>query len=275
MIIFPNEQIMIHPFISQLVIYPIKGCAGIYLDKSTIGMYGLNGDRDFVIVDQSGQFLTQRQFPSMACIQPQKTESGLLLQAPGMDTLRIDKDIQQYGSDISVSLWGESLQGADCGDTIADWFSTYLQFPCRLARRGKDFTRYVQSGKITRDIQTSFSDSYPILLVSEDSLFELEKRAGMSIPIDRFRANIIIRGMQPFAEDTWEEIMLSSYLFKKGKPCSRCIVTTIDQSTGIKMGDEPLKTLNSFRKDSKGKVLFGVYIYPIIDQEITISRSFF
>jgi uncharacterized protein YcbX len=266
---------MIDPVISQLVIYPIKGCAGIYLDKSTIGMYGLKGDRDFVIVDQSGQFLTQRQFPSMACIQPKETESGLLLYAPGMEPLQLDKDMIHDGSEISVSVWGESLQGADCGDTIADWFSTYVQFPCRLARRGKYFTRYVQSGNITRDIQTSFSDSYPILLVSEDSLFELEKRAGMAIPKDRFRANIIIRGMQPFAEDNWEDIMLSSYQFKKGKPCSRCIVTTIDQSTGIKMGDEPLKTLNSFRKDSKGKVLFGVYIYPVSNQEITISRSFF
>jgi uncharacterized protein YcbX len=266
---------MIEPFISQLVIYPIKGCAGIYLDQSMIGTYGLKGDRDFVIVDQSGQFLTQRQFPSMACIQPKITESGLLLYAPGMDPILLDKEMIHYGSDISVSVWGESLQGADCGDTIADWFSTYLQFPCRLARRGKDFMRYVHSGTLTRTIQTSFSDSYPILLASEDSLFELEKRAGMSIPIDRFRANIIIRGMQPFAEDTWEEIKLSSYHFKKGKPCSRCIVTTIDQSTGIRMGDEPLKTLHTFRKDPKGKVLFGVYIYPVIDQEITISRSFF
>ncbi len=97
----------------------------------------------------------------------------------------------------------------------------------------------------------------------------------MAIPIDRFRANIIIRGMQPFAEDNWEDIILASYQFKKGKPCSRCIVTTIDQSKGIRMGDEPLKTLNSFRKDPKGKVLFGVYIYPVSDQEITISRSFF
>ncbi|HEV2529502.1 MAG TPA: MOSC N-terminal beta barrel domain-containing protein [Thermomicrobiales bacterium] len=244
--------------VTGLFRYPIKSCRGQALDAATFDARGIEHDREFVIVDDGGQFLTQRQVPRMALIAPELTEDGLNVTAPDMPPIRFSR--QREGNHIPVAIWKDHAPGVDQGDQIADWLSDFLRQPVRLARMADDHVRQVDQDYARPTDQTGFSDGYPALLISEESLVELNRQleaAGeAALPMNRFRPNIVVAGAsEPNAEDGWGEVRIGDMTLNGVKLCARCAITTTDQETA-ETGKEPLRTFARYRKFRRG-VMFG------------------
>jgi uncharacterized protein YcbX len=246
--------------VSEVNIYPIKSCAGTRLDVGVIGGRGFANDRRWLLVDEDWRFLTQREIARMALIKPEVDERCMRLSAPEMSGFELPVD--QGGKHVEVTIWKDSGVGAvDQGDDVAQWFSDYVGRNVRLVRFADDYVRQVSQQYAPRESdQVGFADGYPFLIISEDSLADLnarlEAKSESALPMNRFRPNIVVRDAgEPYAEDTWRTIRVGDVLFDLVKPCARCAITTTNQATAER-GKEPLRTLATYRKD-RGGPLFG------------------
>jgi uncharacterized protein YcbX len=244
--------------VTGLFRYPIKSCRGQSLAEADFDARGITHDREFVVVTPQGKFLTQRQVPRMALIAPELTAGGLQVEAPGMEPIRFERRCE--GDRLAVEIWKDEAGGVDQGDAIAGWLSTYLGQPVRLARMAEDHVRQVDQQYARPEDQTGFSDGYPVLLVSEESLAELNRRlterGEAALPMDRFRPNIVVAGGGvPNDEDSWGDIRIGGMTLHGVKLCARCAITTTDQQTAA-VGKEPLRTFAGYRKFHRG-VMFG------------------
>ena len=282
-------------FISQLTIYPVKSCAGLTLGQAVIGRAGLEtpggaahgtgsvADREWMIVTAAGDFLTQREHPRMALIVPgvaSGTDSGaksgpdpgtLRLRAPGMPDLAIPLgDFALRAPGLQVRVWDHHCAAFDEGDAAREWLSDYLHTSARLARFDPAHPRWSnphQTGAIRA--LNRFSDGYPLLMLSEASLTRLNERlqeAGREpLPMDRFRPNIVIKGVEAHDEDHFAALRCASdndlaagtprIELRPVKPCPRCPVPSIDQATGVR-GADPLDILAQYRGSADG-IVFG------------------
>ena len=250
--------------LAQINIYPIKSSAGIQLSTSWVDEYGLSSDRRFVITDNKGQFISARTEPKLCLIQANITATGLMLTAPNMPVLSINYRTfsQSYQN---VSVWKDTISAQHCQANYDFWFSDYLNKPCQLLYFGDESKRLVKN----KTSQVAFADGYPLLLISENSLADLNQRSGISFEMSRFRPNVVVAGCQAFAEDTWQRIRIGEVEFELTKPCSRCILTTVDPLTGEKHPNlEPLKSLKSYRKIASGDVMFGQNLVPLNQGQI-------
>jgi uncharacterized protein len=259
--------------IAALHYYPIKSCRGFAAESALITRRGLEHDRLLMLVDQAGMFLTQREFPRMALIEPHLLpgEAGeqLTLRAPQMPPL--DLTVSQAGPRRTVTVWRSRCQAVDQGDGAADWFSTYLGAQVRLVRLADDFRRTVSPDyAVNPDDETSFSDGYPILLIAQASLDDLNTRLATPLPMNRFRPNIVVSGCAPFAEDSWQRIRIGGVELALVKPCARCPIPTTDQETA-EVGKEPLATLATFRRGRGGAVLFGQNVIGLGTGQIRVG----
>ena len=248
--------------ITALNVYPVKGCRGIALDSARIGATGFEHDREWLIVRPDGRFMTQREEPRLALIETALLESdasgaALRLRVPGGAELRASCDAQ--GKEVEVTCWKDRCAAFDAGDEAAEFLTSYLGAPYRLVRF--DTRRKRPSGlewTQGREALNQFSDAFPWLLISEASLEDLNSRLTRKLPMNRFRPNIVVSGLPPFGEDQLHELAGEGVRLRRAKPCTRCIVTTTDQATGTRDGDEPLRTLVKFRFDRTLKgVIFG------------------
>lgn len=256
--------------VSQLHFYPVKSCAGTPLRTATIGNRGIKYDRQWMVVDEDGHFLTQRQLPRMALICPQiDEEKGVLrLNAPGMSELAVN--LHSNGTQLSVTVWDDDCRALDEGDDVAHWFGQFLGVSCRLVKFAPDYLRQVDQNYAKRkDDQVGFADGFPFLLLTESSLADLNQRLAEALPMNRFRPNIVLSGTDAFAEDGWTRIGINGVYFDVVKPCARCVITTVNQDTG-QAGSEPLKTLTGFRRVS-GKVLFGQNLTHVNQGSIAVG----
>ena len=238
-----------------LFVYPVKSCAGTALRVAELGARGIRHDREFMLVDPEDHFLTQRQLPRMALIHPVRTADTLALTAPGMS--RLDLTPRLDGERVHVNVWSDRVAAIDQGPVVADWLSTFLQTPCRLVRQADDAVRLVDREFATQPTdEVSFADGYPLLLLSEESLTNLNARLDTRLPMNRFRPNVVVGGAGvPYVEDTWSRISIGDVTFSLVKACARCAITTTDQLTALR-GHEPLTTLATYRRVARG-VLFG------------------
>jgi uncharacterized protein YcbX len=250
--------------LSGLYIYPVKSLRGISLSAATLDALGLAGDRRFMVVDESGRFLTQRTLPRMALIETSLSSDTLGLSSPGVGEVKIPRASDGSAPLRTVSVWSsEGLQAEDCGDVAATWLSEFLGIRCRLVRAGAAFLRPVNNPKTARpgDI-VGFPDGYPLLIISEASLADLNgrlaKRGENPVPIDRFRPNLVVRGCDAFAEDSWRRFRIGDVIFRAGGFCERCTITTTNQQTAER-GKEPLRTLAAYRRSAvnPSEVTFG------------------
>ncbi len=241
--------------VTALYYYPIKSCGAVAVSSAELDARGIRHDRQFLLVDPAGQFLTQRDYPRMTRIAPRIEDSRLTVDAPEMPTLH--HEARQTGETREVGIWRDRCQAVDQGDAIAEWFSTYLRIPCRVVTMAPEYARLVnpQYSRQPQD-QVSFADAFPFLLTTESSLADLNTRLATPLPMNRFRPNIVINGNAPYAEDTWKAIRIGAVDFAVAKACVRCVVTTTDQDTG-EQGVEPLRTLATYRRAPEGGVLFG------------------
>lgn len=239
--------------VSELVIYPIKSCAGLPVAEAQVWHDGLRAggvhDREWMLVAPNGQFLSQREYPRMAMVVPRIDAAAgeLVLDAPGQPPLRLPLAHAEASAMREVQIWDDTLMAEDCGDAAAAWFAGFLGGECRLVRFARDGHRPKISKWVgERPAATRFSDGYPLLLISEGSLDEVNaaliKGGRDALPMNRFRPNIVINDVQPFEEDYVAEFKTGQLALAPVKPCARCPIPAVDQATGI-VGPDPLDLL--------------------------------
>jgi uncharacterized protein YcbX len=258
------------PTITSLTLYPIKSCAGIALQAATVTAAGLSHqhahDREWMVVDSGGQFLSQRSHPAMALIVPALQAGAMTVQAPGMPPLPVPTaplDRAQAAS-LAVTVWDDNLSAHDCGDDAAGWFSRVLGQPCRLVRFDPAARRLAsKKWTLDADAPTRFADGYPMLLISQGSLDDLNRKLQAQgrtpLPMNRFRPNIVIDGVDAFEEDFLETLQAGPVCLQPVKPCTRCPMPAIDQASG-EIGPDPMDILLTYRANPRvdGAVTFGV-----------------
>lgn len=240
--------------VSSLNIYPIKSCAGIPVSIAVIDRRGFRNDRRWMIVDSTGKFLTQRVLPRLSLVKTSIEPYSLTVTGPSMAPL--DLPVELSGSPTTeVEVWGDRVQALQAGPEARAWFSQFLGIDCQPVFMPESSSRVVDPQNSSQERPISFADGFPFLLISEASLEDLNSRLPEPILMNRFRPNIVVRGCDPYAEDSWKSIRIGGVRFQVAKPCARCVTTTVDQAKGT-AGKEPLHTLSLYR-NRNGKVLFG------------------
>ncbi|MCE7042411.1 MOSC domain-containing protein [Dyadobacter sp. CY312] len=241
--------------LSEIWIYPVKSLGGIRLEEALVQEKGLQYDRRWMVVDEAGKFMTQRNHPSMALISTAINASELVLsdhENPG-DYITVSLDPKSNDTGISVQIWKDTVQVMVAHDDVNAWLSTKLGKHVRLVRMFGD--RNMNPDDAPDGVRLSFADDFPYLLTTEASLNDLNTRLENTVNMSRFRPNFIISGTSPFEEDGWGCVRIGAVQFLVSKPCERCVLINVDQSKGIR-GVEPLKTLASYRKENR-KIIFG------------------
>ncbi|MCW8832146.1 MAG: MOSC domain-containing protein [Colwellia sp.] len=252
--------------VNSLYIYPIKSTAGISLPSATVNKLGLAFDRYFVLSDELGQFITARTEPRLCLVNTVLMETGIRISAPNMPTITLSYD-GFSGQYQQVTVWGDDIAGQVCSTTASQWFSDYLQRPCQLLFFGEKSYRE-RKANTEKARKLTFTDGYPLLLISQASLDDLNQRLRHNqlspVSMAQFRPNIVVEHCLPFEEDTWQHIRIGEVEFKVSKPCERCIFTTVNPLSGEKHAEQqPLKTLSSFRQTTQGEVIFGQNLIPL------------
>ncbi len=251
--------------VAALHVYPIKGARGLAPDSAHVTATGLAiqgaGDREWMVVDATGVFITQRELPRLALVDVAAEPGILTLRAPGVAPLAVAQ--AATGPSIAVEVWRHQGRGIDAGHAAAAWLSAWLRTPARLVRFDPATPRACNADFVgTSGAQTYFTDGYPVLVISSASLLDLnarlQARGGRALPMNRFRPNLVLDGLPPYAEDHLDTITIGDATFTCVKPCTRCVVTTTDQDTTA-TGMEPLRTLGEYRMDERmGGVTFGM-----------------
>jgi uncharacterized protein YcbX len=264
--------------VQALSVYPVKSCRGIACDAVTVGTTGLAlggvRDREWMIVDARGRFVTQREHPRLALVEARATAEGLELCVPGRMPLR-----PAGGSDPrEVTVWHAQVRGFDAGDAAAEALSAFLGAAVRLVRFDDAKPRrcnpdYAGDSGAT----TLFADGYPVLVVGRASLDDLndrlEARGSPRLPMDRFRPNLVLDGLAPYDEDHLDTVSIGGVVLKLVKPCTRCEITTTDQASAVR-GIEPLRTLSTYRRDDRlAGVTFGMNAVVVAGAGTRIGRG--
>ena len=248
------------------MVYPVKSCSGVPVNEAVLTEAGLDLDRAWMVVDAQGEFVSQRELPRMALIRPQLKTYEIILRAPGMLALHLAIDAVEQP--VRVRVWDDEVPAYDMGAVAAQWFSDFLGQPLRLVRFDPAHRR-LSSLKWTGGIEApnQFSDGFPVLVTSEASLDDLNGRLQATghrrVEMDRFRPNLVLRGVQAHDEDRLEVLRIATEAgvaeLKPVKPCARCPIPNIDPATAE---SEPAvgNTLQAYRRDSRlnGAVTFGM-----------------
>jgi uncharacterized protein len=222
---------------------------------------GVAGDRRWMVVDEGGQFITQRECPTMARIAAMQQTAGLMLQTAGQESIGIPRPTD-HAEQIQVTVWRSTLWASHAGSLPARWISEALGIPCRLVYLADPGARPVDPDYGQPQDRVSFADGFPVLLTATASLNDLNRRVAPPVPMRRFRPNLVVTGSEPWAEDTWRRIRIGEVIFEQAKSCSRCSVTSVDQATGERpFPREPLRTLATFRRTQAGS-MFGQNMIP-------------
>jgi MOSC domain-containing protein len=231
--------------VAGLFVYPVKSAHGIERTRVPLTPRGFEWDRQWMIVNPRGMFLTQRSHPHMARLVPQVREDALVIGFPGLPPLVVPLDFQ--GTPANVRVWDDACVGLDAGTQAAEWVSRALGEPLRLVRASPGMRRHANpkfAGAAPAPI--GFPDGYPILVCNEASLADLNTGLPQPVPMDRFRPNLVLRGLPAWAEDRIETVAIGAVTLQLVKPCTRCTIPSIDQQTGEPSTD-PAPALKKFR----------------------------
>ena len=245
--------------IESLYVYPVKSCAGIALQRAQLTPRGLLHDREWMVVTPQGRFVSQREVAQLALVRTSLHEDCLELTAPGLPRLTVPFERHAPRAPTEVTVWSDTVLATDEGDAAASWFGEHLGRDVRLVRFDQSRPRSTDP-EWSQGLQgfASFADGFPVLVISRASLEDLNARLPAALPIDRFRPNVLLDGCVPYAEDSIGVLAAGDVRLRLVKPCTRCSITTVDQATGVPQGDEPLRTLRSYRWDAKLRgVKFG------------------
>jgi len=279
------------PSISQLNVYPIKSCGAITRDTVRLTPYGLEHDRNWMVIDAQGRFVTQRTQPSLALVQPALNADTLEVRAPGMATLNLPVDAAALdgAARIDATVWDDIVPALDAGDEAARWFSDLLGAQMRLVRFRPGSERTASrkwTGGATSLVR--FADGYPLLVLGEASLADLNARLtgrGVEpVPMNRFRPNLVLAGIDAYEEDYADAIRIAAaggeVALRIVKPCTRCPIPNIDQMRGApdpRWPNEPTDTMSTYRSDRRmdGAVTFGqnAIIVAGVGQTLAVGQT--
>ena len=253
--------------IAQLFIYPIKSCGAIELKEAVLTDTGLDLDRAWMVVDENGVFLTQREEPRMALIQPMLTSFDMIVKAPGMSALKLA--IDEVAEPVTVTVWDDTVKAFDMGDEAAYWFSDFLNQTVRLVRFDPEQKR-LSSMTWTKGIEAKngFDDGFAVLVTSVASLKVLNDKlvaAGeKAITMQRLRPNVVLTGIDAYDEDRLDTLHIETQegvaQLKHVKPCVRCTIPDVDLQNG-KQGTAVADTLQSYRAN------------PLMDGAVTLGMN--
>ncbi|KJY67928.1 hybrid-cluster NAD(P)-dependent oxidoreductase [Vibrio nigripulchritudo] len=239
--------------LSQINVFPVKSIGGISLSKAWVESQGLTFDRRFMVATPDGTMVTARKYPNMVNIHAALQPDGFIFTYPDVPPfqLRYD-DLERKPQQTQV--WKDEFEALSTSQETNRWFSDVIGIDVQLLYCGEQSARFRE--KIKTNV--SFADGYPLLVISEGSLEELNARSSEKHSMDQFRTNLVVSGTEPFAEDGWKRIRIGEVEFEAVKPCERCILTTVNTKTGtFRESKEPLKTLSEFRANERGGVFFG------------------
>lgn len=254
------------PIVEALFIYPLKSAAGTRVETLGLDLRGAIGDRRWMVVNEYGAAITQRERRKLALVQPTFATSdltgALIVNAPGLPLLHLE--IDGHSPARTVKIWQDASHVHDAGDAAAEWMSEALSTRCRVVRQAPDAERALAAqyaGPIPIDGRhVALSDGAPLLILSRASIDALNDRLRTGgqklVGVDRFRPNILVAGVHPHEEDSWTRIRIGDIDIGVGSPCARCVITTIDQHT-LEPSVEPLRTLAGYRRQGSG-VMFGM-----------------
>jgi uncharacterized protein YcbX len=249
--------------ITALTIFPIKGCRGVSVTSSAVDRLGLAGDRRLMLVDVDNHFISQREVPGLATVEPALDGNVVTVRSPRSDALRLE--IDPRGPACAVSVWGnQGILACDQGDLAAAWFSEAIGERCRLVYFGAQARNRIDPEfSPRRDAETAFTDGYPIMAALQESLDDLNTRLANPVPMERFRPSLVAVGAPAWSEDGWDVVDFGALRCDAVKPCARCVVTTTDQRSGARdERQEPLRTLATFRTIPGVGAIFGQNIVP-------------
>ena len=247
--------------LKSIHIYPLKSARGVVLASAQLTARGLEGDRRWMLIDPQGKFITARQLPQLVLIDAQTTAAGLRLQVAGQTAIQVPTPTRERAK-VMVTIWQSPCPARIADAAANDWISRVIGHPARLVYLDDDCLRGVAPAWSEPGDQVSFADGFPLLLIGSASLDELNRRLPQAVTMARFRPNLVVQTALPFIEDSWRQIALGGVRLAVSKPCTRCVLTTVDPESGVKNGNgEPLKTLASFRRTALG-ICFGQNLIP-------------
>ncbi|MCF6300399.1 MAG: MOSC N-terminal beta barrel domain-containing protein [Proteobacteria bacterium] len=245
--------------LTAIYCYPVKSCAGIALEKSEIDPYGIKFDRRWMIVDADGVFMTQRKFPQMVLIKPDLNGAYLTLKSSDFEDCPIPT--HHVDKRIKVTVWKDTVQAHLVCNQVDAWLSQVLAVKCHLVYFSDKSKRDIDPDFSKPSEQVAFADAFPLLITNTASLAQLNQQLSSTIPMIRFRPNLVVTGAEPLDEHNWMRLQYDTLRIEMVKPCSRCVMTGVDPKTGKQTGNEPLKTLKTYN-EINGKPVFGVNAIP-------------
>jgi len=257
------------PHVASLHIHPVKSLHRLSPQTLTLDPWGPRNDRRWLITEPDGTFITQRTDPAMALIAATPDETGLTLSHPAHTPIHIPFPPHTIPA-APVRVWKDTIPAQHAGPEAATWLTTILGRPCHLSYMHTPQTARPRHYE-THSFPASFADGFPILITTTASLADLNAKLETPVPMDRFRPNIVIENDIPWEEDTWHTLRIGPVELILVKPCSRCVMTTVDQTTGQSPNrKEPLQTLARFRR-APGGVMFGQNALVTIPGTLTIG----
>ena len=253
--------------LAEIWIYPIKSLGGIRLNHAKVLEKGLAYDRRWMLVDENGVFMTQRNHPTMALFRLTIENRELrIVYGPQSTDHSISLNPTDFENGERVTIWDDTVTACEVSKVSSAWFSTILGTKCRLVYFPEENSRAVDPIYKVNDEHVSLADGYPFLIIGQESLNFLNSKLAQPIPMNRFRPNFVYTGGEPNEEDTWRNFTIGSNRFVGVKPCGRRAIPTINQETAEK-SDEPTRTLATYRR-KENKILFGQNLLATDHQEV-------
>jgi MOSC domain-containing protein len=255
--------------LAAIFVYPIKSCAGIAVTRASLTRRGLLHDRRWMVVDDSGRFLTQRTLPAMALVRTTLHEHGVRVERATMTPLELPFTFSN-GAHVEIDVWlhhGPAVRHVEG----SAWFSRALARPAQLVCLPDELVRPVRSEAAQPGDEVSFADGFPLLVASVASLDDLNARSGLRTDVRRFRPNLVIEGAPPWAEDDWHRLRVGGLALRLPTACARCSIPSLDPDTAVAT-PEPLRTLATFRRRGH-EVFFGVNAIPDEVGELAIGDA--
>ncbi|KPQ27947.1 MAG: putative Fe-S protein [Marinobacter excellens HL-55] len=239
--------------VHSLYLYPVKSLAAIEVSSFDLDEFGPAGDRRWMLVDDSGAFVTQRQLPILATLRTGIDDRFINVCIPDEGTF----DLVPGKEPVSVGVWRDRVEALIGAGKASQAVSRYCGQSLRFVYMPETSFRRVDPERVPDRKRVGFADGFPFLVTNQASLDELNARLEMPVDMRHFRPNIVVSGAEPWTEDDWRSLVIGTARFDIAKPCSRCVMTTVDPYAGTKHPrTEPLRTLSTYRKTSDG-VIFG------------------
>jgi uncharacterized protein YcbX len=254
--------------LTQINVYPIKSMLGFQLSSAYIDSTGLAHDRQMMLIDDNGKFITARRLPRLLAFKCVLHQTGVIITNNHGQSLKVQTtDFSQH---VSVNIWRHDMLASVANDKINQWISDALGLSVRLVTLNENSQRTVD-----QSVQPlAFSDGYPLLIIGEASLETLNHKASEPSLMSQFRSNLIFSGGDGFVEDTWRRVKIGEVEFEFVKPCERCVMTTVDMtSLTFRKSKEPLSTLATFRADKRGRLMFGENLIAMNEGVINVGDA--